>query len=56
MSSAGTRLACDRGSVTKYRHQEFAGYKVVPRHARFVEALPKSKVGKIQRRELRGSF
>ena len=40
--------------VTNYCREELTGYKV-PRQVEFIDALPKSTVGKILRRELRDS-
>ena len=39
--------------ITAFCRKELAAYKV-PKHVTFVDALPKSNVGKILRRELRG--
>ncbi len=42
----------DADSVLQHCRQALTGYKI-PRHVEFVEALPKSNVGKILRKELR---
>ncbi len=40
-------------SVIAYCREQLTGYKV-PKHVEFRDALPKSPIGKILRRELRG--
>ncbi|HSV60843.1 MAG TPA: AMP-binding protein, partial [Variovorax sp.] len=50
VKAAGADL--DEETLQAHCRAALAGYKV-PRHIRFVEALPKSTVGKILRRELR---
>jgi long-chain acyl-CoA synthetase len=42
----------DAATVKSYCRENLTGYKV-PRHIEFIDALPKSTVGKILRRELR---
>ncbi|BFM18000.1 long-chain fatty acid--CoA ligase [Maricurvus nonylphenolicus] len=44
--------ALDEQTVRDYCREQLAGYKV-PKHVEFLEALPKSTVGKILRRELK---
>jgi long-chain acyl-CoA synthetase len=47
-----TNATLDEAGVIAYCRKELTGYKI-PKFVRFVDALPKSTVGKILRRELR---
>ena len=51
---ASSWITVDQQRIDEFAHcrERMAGYKV-PRSVRFVEALPKSTVGKMLRRELR---
>ena len=42
----------DKAALTKFMHERLAGYKV-PTFIEFVDALPKSNIGKILRKDLR---
>jgi long-chain acyl-CoA synthetase len=50
VKAADARLSCD--DIVAFCKRELASYKV-PRQVRFIEALPKSTVGKILRKDLR---
>jgi long-chain acyl-CoA synthetase len=50
VKTADARLSCD--DIVAFCKRELASYKV-PRQVRFIEALPKSTVGKILRKDLR---
>jgi long-chain acyl-CoA synthetase len=51
VKAAGADITVE--ALKAHCQRELAAYKV-PRFVRFVDALPKSTVGKILRRELRG--
>jgi len=50
VQTAGVTLNCEQ--IVAHCRQELASYKV-PKDVRFLEALPKSAVGKILRKDLR---